>query len=102
MVVYNVSVSVKENYIEDFIKATELNHLSTRKEQGNIRFDVNQSEVNPCDFILYEVYQSVEAAAEHKKTEHYAKWRDRVAPFMDKPREGIRYNPLFPQSETEW
>ncbi|MBA4055807.1 MAG: antibiotic biosynthesis monooxygenase, partial [Marivirga sp.] len=50
-------------------------------------------------FVLYEAYVSEEAAAAHKQTVHYAKWRDTVASWMDRPREGVKHNLLFPASK---
>jgi (4S)-4-hydroxy-5-phosphonooxypentane-2,3-dione isomerase len=51
----------------------------------------------PAQFILYEAYASEEDAAAHKQTAHYLAWRDRVADWMAKPREGLRYDGLFPK-----
>ena len=47
-------------------------------------------------FILYEAYQSEAGAAAHKKTTHYLTWRETVAPWMVKPREGLPYKVLAP------
>lgn len=102
MVVYCVNVYVKEENISAFIEATEKNHLETRKEPGNFRFDVIQLEEDKSRFMLYEVYKSQEAVAAHKETEHYLQWRKTVEPYMAKAREGVKYTPLFPSSETEW
>lgn len=92
-----VNVLVKPAHIEDFIAATRLNHEASIQEPGNRRFDVLQSSENPGHFILYEAYASAEAAATHKQTAHYLVWRDTVAAWMAEPRQGIRYEGLFPQ-----
>lgn len=92
-----VHVHVKPDHIDDFIAATRLNHEASIEEPGNCRFDVLQSPENPAQFILYEAYVSAEAAAEHKQTAHYLTWRDTVADWMAEPRQGIRYDGLFPQ-----
>ena len=102
MVVYSVNVYVKEEKISEFIEATKLNHLETRKEPGNLRFDVIQMEEDKSRFVLYEVYKSSDAVAAHKETEHYLSWRKTVEPFMAKAREGVKFTPLFPQLETQW
>jgi (4S)-4-hydroxy-5-phosphonooxypentane-2,3-dione isomerase len=91
-----VNVLVKPSHIEDFIAATRLNHVASILEPGNRRFDVLQSPENPAQFQLYEAYSSAEAAAAHKETTHYLTWRDTVAAWMAQPRQGIRYNGLFP------
>ena len=53
---------------------------------------------DPYKFTLYEAYISEEAAAEHKNTEHYQKWRDTVKDWMAKPREGVKHKILFPEN----
>ena len=99
MVVAVVSVFVKPENIDDFIKATLLNHNGTIKEEGNLRFDVLQNKDDPCRFTLYEVFKTPEDSAKHKDTDHYKAWRDTVAPFMAKPREGIVHNVIAPLDE---
>ncbi len=91
-----VHIQVKPEYIDNFIVATRLNHEASILEPGNRRFDVLQSPDNPGLFILYEAYVNAEAAAAHKETAHYLAWRDSVADWMAQPRQGIRYNGLFP------
>lgn len=92
-----VHVQVNRAHIDDFIAATRLNHEASIREPENRRFDVLQSPENPGCFILYEAYASAEAAAAHKKTAHYLAWRDMVADWMAEPRQGVRYEGLFPK-----
>ena len=96
MFVTLVHVKVKPEHLEDFIRATELNHHLSVKEAGNLRFDVLQKGENPLEFVLYEAYENQESAAAHKETAHYLAWREAVASWMAVPREGIRYNGLLP------
>ncbi|MCD6342568.1 MAG: antibiotic biosynthesis monooxygenase [Spirochaetaceae bacterium] len=102
MIVYSVSVLVKTGFESNFIKATKINHKETRKEKGNMRFDVLQSDENPCLFELYEVYRSEEAVMAHKETRHYKDWRDTVAPWMARDRKGVKYAALYPKADEEW
>jgi (4S)-4-hydroxy-5-phosphonooxypentane-2,3-dione isomerase len=96
MVVTTVMVHVKSEFIQDFINASRENHLNSIKEAGNRRFDVIQSAEDSCRFLLYEAYETTEDAAAHKKTAHYEKWRDAVAPWMAEPRKGIPYISVCP------
>lgn len=96
MIVTIVHVEVKREFIEAFVEATRQNHENSIKEPGNFRFDILQDSQNPGKFVLYEAYESEEAVAAHKQTGHYSIWRDVVAPWMAKPREGIRHQMLFP------
>jgi len=93
-----VTVNVKTAHIGDFITATQLNHEASVQEPGNLRFDILQMANNPNQFILYEAYRNVDAAAAHKETAHYLTWRETVADWMASPREGVHYVGLFPET----
>jgi len=97
MIVTTVIVYVKLENVNDFIEASSKNHEASIKEPGNMRFDVLQCATEPARFLLYEAYESEEAAAAHKKTEHYLKWRETVAGWMVKPRQGISYKAICPK-----
>lgn len=43
----------------------------TKKETGNISYAVYQSESNPNELILQEVYKDQDAVEAHKASEHY-------------------------------
>jgi autoinducer 2-degrading protein len=96
MVVTTVHVSVKAEYVDEFIKATIANHQASIKEPGNCRFDVLQSDKLPTQFLLYEAYDSEQCAAAHKQTAHYLAWREQVAPMMAQPRSGTPYTAIKP------
>ena len=74
MVVTCVHVSVKAEHIDDFIKATRINHEASIRESQNMRFDVLQDPNDPSKFILYEAYASADGAAAHRETPHYLTW----------------------------
>ncbi|MBN1653085.1 MAG: antibiotic biosynthesis monooxygenase [Deltaproteobacteria bacterium] len=94
MFVTTVMVRVVPDRVEDFIKATLVNHRASVEEPGNIRFDVLQNEQEPTRFLLYEAYRSEKDASAHKNTSHYRLWRDTVAVWMAEPRKGITYKGL--------
>jgi autoinducer 2-degrading protein len=99
MTVTLVHVYVKAEFVPAFVEATRRNHELSTKEQGNLRFDILQDAADPNKFVLYEAYETEQAVAAHKETPHYLAWRDTVAPWMAKPREGVRHNLLFPQPQ---
>jgi autoinducer 2-degrading protein len=96
MVVNCVHVSVKAEHIEDFIKATRINHEASIREPQNMRFDVLQDPHDPSRFVLYEAYASADGAAAHRETQHYLTWREAVEPWMAEPRKGISYTVIAP------
>ena len=102
MIATFVHVYVKEEHIDSFIEATLENHRASVEEPGNLRFDVLQDELDPSKFVLYEAYESEEAAAAHKQTAHYKKWRDTVANWMAKPRQGIQHQIVAPKDKSAW
>jgi autoinducer 2-degrading protein len=91
MLIVHVHVHVKPESVAPFAEASEENALASRREPGVLRFDVLQQEDDVRRFVLIEHYRSAEAAAAHKETAHYLKWRDRVADMMAEPRQGVKY-----------
>lgn len=102
MLVTTVFVRVHQDKIQDFINATIENHNYSIKESGNMRFDILQSQNEPDCFTLYEAYATEAAAAAHKRTTHYLKWREIVAPWMAEPRKGIPHKVLAPIERDKW
>lgn len=96
MIATIVHVKVRQEHIEEFIRATVRNHEESVRENGNMRFDVLQKEEDPTQFALYEAYASEELAAAHKHTPHYLEWRETVKDWMAEPREGVRYHGIRP------
>ena len=102
MIVTFVHIWVKKDRINDFIEASIKNHSQSVKETGNLRFDILKDANDPEKFTFYEAYTSEEAAAMHKNTDHYKIWRDAVADWMTKPREGVKNFILYPIDKKEW
>lgn len=99
MIVTIVHAFVKPEFVSEFIVATKANHTHAILEPGNFRFDILQDANDTSKFVLYEAYASEEAVSAHKETAHYFEWRDKVAPWMAKPREGVRHTMLFPSGK---
>lgn len=93
-----VHVHVKPDKVEAFREATFENARSSLDEPGVVRFDVVQQEGEETRFVLIEVYEDAAAAAAHKETAHYVKWRDGVADMMAEPRHSTKYRTLFPEA----
>jgi quinol monooxygenase YgiN len=99
MLIVHVRVHVKPESAEEFSRATVENARASVQEPGIARFDVVQQQDDASRFVLIEIYRDAEAAAAHKQTAHYAKWRDAVAPMMAEPRSSVKYNSVFPDSQ---
>ncbi len=101
MLIVHVHVRVKPESVEDFAQATIENARSSVQEPGIARFDVVQQQDDATRFVLIEVYRSPDAAAAHKETAHYAKWRDTVAAMMAEPRHSVKFSAVFPETQ-DW
>ncbi|MBN2531005.1 MAG: antibiotic biosynthesis monooxygenase [Deltaproteobacteria bacterium] len=91
-----VTVTVKDEFVEDFIEASLTHQKNTTLEKGNLRFDFLQSKSEPNMFLFYEVYQSDSDIEKHRQADSYKIWRQTVDEWMAIPRKGIRYRPLAP------
>jgi (4S)-4-hydroxy-5-phosphonooxypentane-2,3-dione isomerase len=101
MLIVHVHVRVKPECVEAFRHATIENAQNSVQEPGVTRFDVVQQRDDNSCFVLVEVYRDESAAAAHKETPHYKKWRDAVADMMAEPRSSVKFNNIFPSS-TGW
>ena len=93
-----VTVKVKPGQGEAFLAAAGRNRAETRKEPGNIRFDVLRAADSPKPgaidlFFLFEVYLTRADFTAHQQTPHYLAFRDEVAEMMAEPRQGVHYVP---------
>ena len=87
----HVMIHVNEADVDAFRQASLENARQSREELGIAQFDLVQQRDDPTRFVLIEVYRDAEAPLRHKKTAHYQKWRDSVAPMMASPRTSISY-----------
>ena len=97
MYIVCVTVWVLEGHAAEFIEATLDNHRGTRREAGNLRFDVSHGADDPNRFFIYEVYRDEDAFKAHQQTPHYLAWRERVGGWMAQPRQGVRYLSIAPE-----
>ena len=95
MYVVAVTIWVKPQNVEAFTEATLENARNTRREAGNVRFDVLRAEDEPGRFLFYEAYLTKEDFIKHQQTAHYLHWKQAVADFMAQPRQGVKHQSLF-------
>ena len=92
-----VRLDVKPDKVEDFLKLVSFNAAESRKEPGNLRFDVVRSADNPSYFRLYEVYTGDDAIRAHQATPHYAKWRAEIEALLVTPRVSEKFVSVLPE-----
>jgi autoinducer 2-degrading protein len=71
MYVQIVQLRVKPDRIDDFLAAFRGNYEGTRKEPGNVRFELLRSREQSNLFAVYEVFESEAARDAHRETEHF-------------------------------
>lgn len=84
MLVLQITHHIKPEYVDKYIEATLKNAEETRKELGNVRFDLLKDTSNPFMFQLYEVYVDRAAQQTHLASAHFAKWKEAVKGVFDK------------------
>jgi (4S)-4-hydroxy-5-phosphonooxypentane-2,3-dione isomerase len=101
LLIVHVDVAVVPDQLDAFLAATQQNAVASRDEPGIVRFDMLSDRTNPTHVVLVEIYRDEAAAAAHKDTAHYQRWRDTVAPMMARPREATRYVNVSPD-DSDW
>jgi (4S)-4-hydroxy-5-phosphonooxypentane-2,3-dione isomerase len=101
LLIVHVDIAVVPDQLQSFLDATEENAMASRKESGVVRFDVLSDRDDPTHVVLVEIYRDDAAAAAHKDTGHYQRWRDIVAQMMARPREATRYVNTSPE-DSDW
>lgn len=101
LLIVHVDVAVVPEARDAFLTATDENATASRNEPGIVRFDVLSDRADPTHVVLVEIYRDEAAAAAHKDTAHYQRWRDTVAPMMARPREATRYLNTSPD-DSDW
>ena len=101
LLVVHVDIAVLPDQVEAFLAATMANAAASRDEPGVRRFDVLTDRNDPGHVVLVEIYRDDAAAAAHKDTAHYQRWRDTVAVMMARPRQATRYVNTSPD-DPDW
>lgn len=101
LLIVHVDIAVVPEQLDAFLAATEENAAASRNERGIVRFDALSDRADPTHVVLVEIYRDELAAAAHKDTGHYQRWRDTVAPMMARPREATRYVNISPD-DADW
>jgi quinol monooxygenase YgiN len=100
LLIVHVQVHVKPESVDAFLAATLDNARASLREPGIARFDVVQNLDDPTRFVLVEAYKTPDAPDAHKRSAHYATWRDTVADMMVEPRSSAKYRNNFPDSDA--
>lgn len=92
MLIQMVTIVVKAGHAAEFLDAFRINYEGTRREPGNLRFDVLRDPNDENTFLVYEVFTSEAALEEHRKTEHYKECVRLIDPLLVQPRSKVFYD----------
>jgi len=65
------TITVKPEYKDDVLKAIKTVVDATRKESGNISYNVFENVKNPLKFVFIEKWKSQDAIDSHNKSAHF-------------------------------
>ncbi|KAE9531177.1 (4S)-4-hydroxy-5-phosphonooxypentane-2,3-dione isomerase [Ursidibacter arcticus] len=93
-----VEINIKEGKEKEFLEVFERNHIGTREEPGNLRFDVLRDPKIRTRFYAYEVYENEDALEAHRQTAHYHRCVKELENIMSEPRSKIVFEWVLPVS----
>jgi len=94
-----VRMEARPEKVDALVALAAHNARESRKEPGNLQFDLLRSAGNPLQFVLLEVYQDESAFKEHQKTAHYARWKAEIPELLAQPRVSDKYDVLMPEKQ---
>lgn len=98
-----VTVRIKPEKREEFLKAIEIDALgSERDEPGCMRFNVLQDDKDANVYYFYEVYVDDAALDAHRKAPHYAAWSRAAETCLEGDRTRIECHSVFPADPAYW
>jgi quinol monooxygenase YgiN len=85
MIVVQVTLKVKSDRINDFIRYTKENVRNSVKETGVRRFEFYQEKESNNIFVLFEIYNSTDDQLKHRETSHFKNWKTNVVSVLEEP-----------------
>lgn len=71
MLVQLVNIRVRPGHRDAFVEAFRINCEGSRREPGNLRFDLLCDPEDDHNFFVYEVFRDEAALEAHRQTDHY-------------------------------
>jgi quinol monooxygenase YgiN len=85
MIIVEVTLKVKPDRINDFIKYTKDNVENSLKEAGIRRFEFYKEKESKNVFVLFEIYESIDDQIKHRETLHYKNWKAIIMSVLEEP-----------------
>ena len=88
LLVQHSSLRARDEDADAFARAWAEFGYNALGEAGVVRCDLLRDEAVPAAFVARKVFRSAEALAAHEASEHFARWRELVAPLLAEPAGG--------------
>lgn len=77
------TIVVKAEFEKEVL--TALHHIvdATRKEKGNISYDLHKNTVNPLEYTILEIWESQEAIDIHNASTHFDEFKKAIDGKID-------------------
>lgn len=95
MLIQLVSVEVIPGQRDRFIEAMRINREGTRREPGNLRFDLLCDPSDENRFSIYEIFTGPDALEAHRQTAHYRTCVQMIDPITTGPRSKQFFQPVL-------
>jgi len=82
MIVQIITIQIKAQFTEEFIKLSLEQSDKSMKEKGINRFDVYRSTEDPDRFIYCEEFKTEADIEAHRNTEHFKKWQKEAPAYI--------------------
>jgi len=94
MIVIIVNIQVRPEFLEDFVKESQLLQAKSLEERGCKGYQILRNNMELNKFTFVESFESEAAITEHKATPHFQQWRNNVYEMMETERVGTKHHIL--------
>ncbi len=77
-------IQIKENDVMDAIEILKKLVIETRKEKGCLQYDLFEDNRNKGVFFIHEHWETNEDLHSHQVSEHMMRFREGIAPLLEK------------------
>ncbi|MGM0898067.1 MAG: putative quinol monooxygenase [Bacillota bacterium] len=85
MMIIHAHLQVKTDQEQAFLNESKILVEASRKEQGNISYDLMKSVEQEGHYTMVEVWKDAQAIEAHNSSEHFTAFSKKAAGFMSAP-----------------
>lgn len=85
MIIIHAALSVLKEKEEEFIQEVKTLIEASRKENGNIQYDLMKDTETESTYMMVEVWENQEAVQNHNTSDHFIQFGQKAQRFMAAP-----------------